>query len=134
MCPIRAGLVGLALSCLMIPFSFADGSNFISGAIAQRNMNWRPKGAYLTLGTALRIALVKARRRRLYPSSFVVTRFSYRCKKRNECNWSFLFVGKVVSRAEVHAMSSLTPAIVVNDRTQRVEFLPFPIPPPPFSK
>ena len=85
--------------------------------VASTNQQLRPKGAHLTLGTALRIAEEEARRNEVTFSDFEAPWFWYRYEKGAGYNWIFFYDGKVPAPGNQFM-------VVVNDRTQHAEFVP----------
>jgi len=92
-------------------------------AVASTDQTWRPKGAHLTLGAALKIAEAEAVRKHITLASFQPPWFRYDYEVYHYDNgdgyyvWAFVYDGKVTA-ADNYFL------VIVNDLTERAEFVP----------
>ena len=92
-------------------------------AVASTDKTYRPRGAHLTLGTALQTAEAEALRNHVSLSDFQSPWFRYDYELYHYDNgdgyyvWAFIYEAKAPSAAS-HFV------VIVNDHTRRAEFVP----------
>jgi hypothetical protein len=92
-------------------------------AVASTDQAWRPEGAHLTLGAALKIAEAEVLRKHVSLSSFQPPWFRYDYAVYHPDNgdgyyvWAFTYEGKVPAPGNYFL-------VIVNDLTEHAEFVP----------
>lgn len=104
-------------------------SDIYSGAVATVDPDLRPKGAHLTLRSALKLAQAEASTHGISQVAYEATQFAYACQSDKQCEWSIIYIGKMSTWHDgQRAQPSMIPIVNVNDRTRRAHLLG----PPPF--
>jgi hypothetical protein len=119
----RAKLLTFLLSVLTT-CALAAGSDAYSGAADKTDLQCRPKGAHLRLGTVLQLTQAELSRHGILPSDFEASRFSYGCEKDKGCEWTILYRGKASAWHGQISQLSMTVFVTINDRTQHADLLP----------
>jgi hypothetical protein len=109
---LRAKRLALA-SCALLALSAVAGDFH---AVTSTDKHWRPEGAQLTLGEALRIAEAEASTNHVVFSDFLTPSFQY-SHDGKDYTWVFVYDGKVPAIGN-HFF------VFVNDRTRHAEFTP----------
>ena len=123
MITLRAKLVLLST---VAGSALGAGSDY--GIVAATDQNLRPKGAHLTLRSALQLAQREASMHGVSAAAFEATQFSFSCQDDKTCAWTIVYVGKAFTWHGRPAQPSMIPMVSVNDRTRRAHLLG----PPPF--